>query len=139
MPHGEVSAVWYPSRVTGQVRRAYVYTPPGYDSDRTRYPVLYLQHGAGESERAWSAQGHANFIMDNLIAEGRAVPMLVVMDHGYADIPGQPEQPGPPAVRMLSLGSCWKTWSRSSTANFGRWRMPIIARSRASPGAADRR
>jgi enterochelin esterase family protein len=90
VPHGEVAAVWYHSKVTGQPRRAFVYTPPGYDEGRKRYPVLYLQHGAGESERGWSAQGRANFIMDNLIAEGRVVPMLVVMDHGYADLPGEP-------------------------------------------------
>jgi enterochelin esterase family protein len=89
VPHGEVRAVWYHSKVTGQPRRAFVYTPPGYDTGRERYPVLYLQHGAGESERGWSAQGRANFIMDNLIADRRVVPMLVVMDHGYADLPGQ--------------------------------------------------
>lgn len=87
VPHGRVEAVFYPSTVTGKTRRAYVYTPPGYEKSRKRYPVLYLQHGAGESERAWSAQGRANFIMDNLLADGKAVPMLVVMDHGYADLP----------------------------------------------------
>jgi alpha-L-rhamnosidase len=87
VPHGAVRAVWYPSQVTGKLRRAFVYTPPGYDASRKRYPTLYLQHGAGESERAWSAQGRANFILDNLIASKRAVPMLVVMDNGYADLP----------------------------------------------------
>lgn len=94
VPHGAVRAIWYHSRVTGPPRRAYVYTPPGYDADGKRYPVLYLQHGAGESERAWSAQGRANFILDNLIAERKAVPMLVVMDHGYADLPGSPPAAG---------------------------------------------
>jgi enterochelin esterase-like enzyme len=90
VPHGEVRAVWYASKGTGTTRRAYVYTPPGYDKERKRFPVLYLQHGAGENERAWSNQGRANFILDNLIAEGKAVPMLVVMDHGYADVPDAP-------------------------------------------------
>jgi enterochelin esterase-like enzyme len=85
VPHGNVQIHWYRSTVTGQPRRAFVYTPPAYDADaRTRYPVLYLQHGAGESERGWSTQGRANFILDNLIAAKRATPMIVVMDNGYA-------------------------------------------------------
>jgi enterochelin esterase family protein len=85
VPHGEVRALWYHSKVTGQPRRAFVYTPPDYDREPgRRYPVLYLQHGAGESERAWSTQGRANFILDNLLAARQALPMLVVMDNGYA-------------------------------------------------------
>lgn len=84
VPHGDVHIHWYRSSVTGQPRRAFVYTPPAYDADaRTRYPVLYLQHGAGESERGWTAQGHANFILDNLLAAKKALPMIVVMDNGY--------------------------------------------------------
>lgn len=85
VPHGDVHIHWYHSKVTGAVRRAYVYTPPGYGADaRKRYPVLYLQHGSGESERGWTAQGRANFILDNLLAAGKAAPMIVVMDNGYA-------------------------------------------------------
>jgi enterochelin esterase-like enzyme len=62
-----------------------VYTPPGYDADRDRrYPVLYLQHGGGEDETGWTRQGKVNFILDNLIAEKKAVPMIVVMEKGYA-------------------------------------------------------
>lgn len=62
-----------------------MYTPPGYDTNtRTRYPVLYLQHGGGEDETGWVRQGHANFILDNLIAAGKTKPMLVVMAYGYA-------------------------------------------------------
>jgi enterochelin esterase-like enzyme len=92
VPHGEVRARWYRSKVTGTWRRAFVYTPPEYDAQPgTRYPVLYLQHGAGEDERGWSAQGRVNFIMDSLIAAGTAQPMLVVMDRGYAERPGEPE------------------------------------------------
>jgi enterochelin esterase family protein len=94
VPHGEVRSLWYHSEVTGAVRRAIVYTPPGYDAEPDRrYPVLYLQHGAGEDERAWTAQGRANFILDNLLAEGRAVPMLVVMDRGYAEAAGEVDRP----------------------------------------------
>jgi enterochelin esterase family protein len=80
-----------------------VYTPPGYDADAGKhFPVLYLQHGAGEDERGWTTQGRANFILDNLIAAGKAVPMIVVMDNGYAQkagaarSPGQGGRPGPP-------------------------------------------
>jgi enterochelin esterase-like enzyme len=84
VPHGEVRARWYHSQTTGQWRRAMVYTPPNYDSGLLRYPVLYLQHGAGEDETGWTKQGRANFILDNLIAAGQAVSMIVVMDCGYA-------------------------------------------------------
>ena len=103
VPHGDVRAVWYPSKVSGKVRRAFVYAPPGYDSSRKRYPVLYLQHGAGESERGWSNQGRANFILDNLIAGGKAVPMLVVMDNGYADPPAGSMRPPGPGGRAPNL------------------------------------
>ncbi len=88
-PHGDVRERWYHSNTTQTWRRVYVYAPPGYDTQRdTHYPVLYLQHGAGEDERGWSNQGHVGFIMDNLIAEKKAVPMLVVMERGYAAKPG---------------------------------------------------
>lgn len=89
VPHGEVRDLWYHSKVTGKPRRALVYTPPGYDKGVARYPVLYLQHGAGEDERGWTTQGRANFILDNLIAAKQAKPMIVVMDNGYAEVAGQ--------------------------------------------------
>lgn len=83
VPHGEVRVHPYFSKTTNQWRRAYIYTPPDYDRNSTaRYPVLYLQHGSGESERGWAAQGRANFIMDNLIAEKKAQPMIIVMENG---------------------------------------------------------
>ena len=88
VPHGDVRIHWYRSKTTGLWRHAYVYTPPGYDTGRTRYPVLYLQHGAGEDETGWTRQGRANLIVDNLIAAGKAIPMLVVMETGYAVKPG---------------------------------------------------
>ena len=94
VPHGEVRALWYHSQVTGSLRRAFVYTPPGYDADPgRRCPVLFLQHGAGEDERGWTTQGRANFILDNLIAAGKAKPMIVVMDNGYATKPTPPTTP----------------------------------------------
>jgi enterochelin esterase family protein len=90
VPHGEVRERWYYSNVTQAWRRIHVYTPPDYDKDLvTRYPVLYLQHGAGEDERGWPTQGRVSHIMDNLIAEGKAKPMLIVMERGYALKPGE--------------------------------------------------
>jgi enterochelin esterase family protein len=82
VPHGEVRVRPYFSKIGNAWRRAYVYTPPGYDNSSTRYPVLYLQHGAGEDERGWTKQGRANFILDNLIAAGKAKPMIIVMENG---------------------------------------------------------
>ena len=86
VPHGKVEQILFPSETTDTIRRALVYTPPGYDEDPTkRYPVLYLQHGWGEDETAWSNQGHANLIMDNLIAEGKVRPFLIVMTYGMTN------------------------------------------------------
>lgn len=83
VPHGDVRSVWYLAKSTGEYRHAYIYTPAEYEKNVTkRYPVLYLQHGMGEDRRAWSNQGRANFIMDNLIAEGKAVPFIIVMEDG---------------------------------------------------------
>lgn len=95
VPHGQVRSVHYYSAITSAWRRAFVYTPPGYDEaiDK-RYPVLYLQHGAGEDETGWANQGHMDFIMDNLIADGKALPMIVVMDRGYATDPTKPVTAG---------------------------------------------
>ncbi len=100
VPHGEIRERWYFSKTTEAWRRVFVYTPPDYDTNRdARYPVLYLQHGAGEDERGWSNQGRVGFIMDNLLAEGKAKPMLVVMEQGYARRPGDPPPPTrPPAA-----------------------------------------
>ena len=86
VPHGNVQQVLFPSKSTNTSRRAFVYTPVGYDKNNsTRYPVLYLQHGWGEDETAWSNQGHANLIMDNLIAEGKIKPFIIVMTYGMTN------------------------------------------------------
>jgi enterochelin esterase-like enzyme len=85
-PHGRVQQVLFPSKSTGTPRRAFVYTPPDYDQNPDlRYPVLYLQHGWGEDETAWSNQGRANLIMDNLITDGRIRPFLIVMTYGMTN------------------------------------------------------
>ena len=94
VPHGEIRERPYFSKTTGAWRRIFVYTPPDYDINRdARYPVLYLQHGAGEDERGWVVQGRLGHIMDNLIAEKKAKPMIVVTEKGYARKPGEPEAP----------------------------------------------
>jgi hypothetical protein len=86
VPHGHVHEILFPSKSTNISRRAYVYTPPGYDRESSkRYPVLYLQHGYCENETSWPNQGHANLIMDNLIADGKAKPFIIVMTYGMTN------------------------------------------------------
>ena len=86
VPHGNVQQVLFPSPGSNTIRRAFVYTPPGYEKDKSkRYPVLYLQHGWGEDETAWSNQGHANLIMDNMIGEGTIKPFIIVMTYGMTN------------------------------------------------------
>lgn len=87
VPHGNILQSWYYSNIRKEWRRCVVYTPAEYDKNpNKRYPVLYLQHGMGENETSWSNQGKMNFIMDNLIAEGKSVPMIVVMDNGNIEV-----------------------------------------------------
>jgi len=89
VPHGEIRSMNYFSKTIGTWRNVNVYTPPGYDKDaKKNYPVLYIQHGGGEDERGWAVQGKTNTILDNLIAEGKAVPMLVVIANGNVTAPG---------------------------------------------------
>lgn len=86
VPHGQLREIFFYSKSTDSVRRAFVYTPPGYDQDlNQRFPVLYLQHGWGENEYGWGAQGRANFIMDNLIAENKTKPFIIVMIYGMTN------------------------------------------------------
>jgi enterochelin esterase-like enzyme len=83
VPHGKVEMNWYHSGILDQTRGLYVYTPPGYAAGSTRYPVLYLLHGSGDLENGWTDDGRANFILDNLISQGKTRPMLVVMPRGH--------------------------------------------------------
>jgi enterochelin esterase family protein len=110
VPHGVVRNQRYFSKVTGEWRRCFVYTPPGYDnSGKIRYPVLYIMHGGGEDERGWFIQGKADIILDNLIATGKAKPMIIVADSITARKPGESVfemfgQPGaPPPVNTKPL------------------------------------
>ena len=92
VPHGQLRENLYFSKSTNELRRCFVYTPPGYDeSTYKRYPVLYLQHGMGENETGWGNQGHANLIMDNLITEGKAKPLIIVMDNSSVTFPANPD------------------------------------------------
>lgn len=100
VPHGTLAQVWYPSPTLELVRRMVVYTPPGYEAGSERYPVLYLLHGGGGDEDAWTSLGRAPQIMDNLIALGHARPMIVVMTNGNATFKAsQDHVPPPPGWR----------------------------------------
>lgn len=99
VPHGQLRENYYFSKTSNSVRRVYIYTPPGYDqSNSKKYPVLYLQHGMGENETGWGSQGHTNFIMDNLIAEGKAKPFIIVMENSSVNFGGAPRGPRPAAT-----------------------------------------
>ena len=103
VPHGEVRAVWYDSPTLGTTRRMMIYLPPGYELSRQKYPVFYLLHGSGGDETVWLEQGRTAQILDNLIAEGKAEPMIVVMPNGNID-----EQA---ASNMSALGNVQPTFA----------------------------
>ena len=90
VPHGTVEAVWYDSPTLNAKRRMMIYLPPSYEQGRQRYPVFYLLHGTGGDETVWLEQGHAAQVLDNLIATGKAEPMIVVMPNGHTDTPAAP-------------------------------------------------
>jgi enterochelin esterase-like enzyme len=103
VPHGEIHHHFYHSRIAGDDRDYYVYTPPGYDaSGKNEYPVLYLLHGFSDDASGWTSVGRANVILDNLIAQGKAKPMIVVMTLGYGD------------MEVIRRG--WDTWSDKELA-----------------------
>jgi len=88
--HGNVTSVWYQSPTLGMQRRMIVYTPPDYEKSGGKYPVLYLLHGGGGDEEAWISRGKANYILDNLIADSKAKPMIIVITNGVASVPAAP-------------------------------------------------
>jgi enterochelin esterase family protein len=95
VPHGSIHVMPYDSKNLGMPRMFYVYTPPGYEKGTQKYPVLYLLHGNGQIESSWTWTGHANVIMDNLIADGKAKPMIVVMPYGHIPREIKPDPAGP--------------------------------------------
>jgi enterochelin esterase-like enzyme len=91
VPHGEIRTNWYDSKALNSIRRVTIYTPPGYDaSGKTKYPVLYLFHGANADETAWTRLGHVNLILDNMLASGKIKPFIAVMPFGYPTPPSAP-------------------------------------------------
>jgi enterochelin esterase-like enzyme len=135
VPHGQVRQCWYYSKVTANWRRAYIYTPPGYDTNtKAKYPVLYLLHGWGENEQGWHVQGHVDVILDNLIAEKKAKPMIIVMDNLSAVKPGEsaalyaargtitqavPQPPPAPGAPPAAAGRGAAAAGRGGTGPFG--------------------
>jgi enterochelin esterase-like enzyme len=105
VPHGTMATMWVPSTAMKTPRRMFVYTPPGYEDSSTRYPVLYLLHGSGGDEEAWPVMGIANVIMDNLIAQGRAKPMIVVMPNAYWNEIASLDVAGPRTAPPPGVGS----------------------------------
>src|SRR5579871_2359020 len=115
VPHGEVHHHFYRSTVAADDRDFYVYTPPGYDPESKKtYPVLYLLHGYSDDASGWTAVGRANFILDNLIAQGKAKPMIVVMPLGYG------------TMQMITLG--WGVWNHQDirNENFTKFREALL-------------
>jgi enterochelin esterase-like enzyme len=94
VPHGAVAAIHYYSTALERNRRMHVYTPPGYESGKDKYPVFYLLHGAGDCDDSWTSVGRAGFIFDNLIAAKKAKPMIVVMPAGHTSVSGPRMGPG---------------------------------------------
>jgi enterochelin esterase family protein len=104
VPHGDVRQVWYSSSTLGTQRRMHVYTPPGYDAGTERYPVFYLLHGGGDEDSGWSTVGRAGFILDNLLAQKKARPMIVVMPNGSLPRPANFAAPrATPAERAAAM------------------------------------
>ena len=105
VPHGAVASVLYPSATLGGIRRMHVYTPPGYGTSRDKYPVLYLLHGAGDVDESWSTVGRAGVILDNLIADRKAKPMLIVMPAGHVNGAGAAIGAAPPTPDARGLAA----------------------------------
>ena len=126
VPHGSVVTLWQPSRALDRTERTVVYLPPGYEKSSASYPVLYLVHGSGDVPESWVNAGHANFILDNLIAQKKARPMLIVMPAGHA-VPYN----SPPALRQQNT----KLFEQYLTQEV----IPLIdATFRTAPGAQNR-
>jgi enterochelin esterase-like enzyme len=122
VPHGQLREINYFAKSSQTNRHAFVYTPPDYDKDTTRrYPVLYLQHGAGEDETGWGSQGHAGLIMDNLIAEGKTQPFIIAMEFGGNPFGGQRRTNAAPVA-----GGGTNTSGPRPNFNFNAFEKPLI-------------
>jgi enterochelin esterase-like enzyme len=140
VPHGEVRAAWYRSSTLDALRRVHVYTPPGYEGGTARYPVLYLLHGAGDEDSGWSTIGRAGFILDNLLAAGKAVPMLIVMPNGSLPLLAnlrRPSTPGtaPPPEFRAAMAAAQNRFTDELLKNV----VPLVETTyRVKPGPANR-
>jgi Putative esterase/Carbohydrate-binding module 48 (Isoamylase N-terminal domain) len=114
VPHGGVAAVTYYSTTLKAFRRMHVYMPPGYETGTGKYPVFYLLHGAGDSDDSWTSVGRASFILDNLIADKKAKPMVVVMPAGHTSRTPHPEESRDARLRRTSSTTSRRTSSRMS-------------------------
>ena len=142
VPQGQMREIYYWSEVNKAMRHCFVYTPAEYDTNPTkRYPVLYLQHGGGENEYGWPQQGHTAAIMDNLLAEGKAVPFIIVMDNGSWTMP-RPAAPAaaPQGQRPQGGGFAMPSnWADGIADTFIKDLIPMIdSRFRTIPDAAHR-
>jgi enterochelin esterase-like enzyme len=118
VPHGQLREVHYFAKSSNTNRHCFVYTPPDYDKDpNKRFPVLYLQHGAGENETGWGNQGHANLIIDNLLADGKAKPFIIVMENGGGI--GGPRRGGPTTNATPAGASSETNGAPRGPAGFG--------------------
>ena len=157
VPHGTLHEHWYVNKDNGTARRVVVYTPPGYGAGKQNYPVLYLLHGANDFERGWTQTGRANWIMDNLLADGKAKPALIVMPFGHAVSGSTGKLPevralqavvrrGPRGASGRAAPAGWASWRRTCSATSSRWsrrstassRTPTTGRSSATRWAACR-
>ena len=119
VPHGTVHVEFYDSKNLDTERMVYVYTPPGYETGKAKYPVLYLLHGNGQIEASWTWTGRANVILDNLIAEGKVKPMIVVMPYGHVPREIKTASPAPandPGAIEKELLTGSSHWSRANIA-----------------------
>src|SRR5215813_3903181 len=136
VPHGEIRKVWYQSITLGMQRRMHIYFPPGYDHGKERYPVFYLLHGGGDEDSGWSTIGRAGFIIDNLLAEKKAQPMIIVMPNGSLPRPANlpPAQPGAPPDPAVT-NSLQELFTNELLKDI----VPFVEKNyRALPGAANR-
>jgi feruloyl esterase len=139
VPHGEVRIAWYPSTTLGVERRLHVYTPPGYERGKDRYPVLYLLHGGGDEDSGWSTIGRAGFILDNLLAEGKALPMLVVMPNGSLPRPANLPAVAPGTTPSPEVAAALAASPARFTSELMKDVLPFVERTwRARPEARSR-
>ncbi len=129
VPHGDVRAVWYRSGTLDMPRRMHVYTPPGYEGGDGKYPVLYLLHGSGDEDSGWSTIGRAGFILDNLIAANKAVPMLIVMPNGSLPRPTNLPQVAPGTQPTPEVRAAREAMQNRFTDELMKEVMPTIEKS----------